>query len=486
MTSGARMLSSSSSGDFLRSALAVEGVLTSSAEARAWLRARSDATRGQVERIPLSNLKGWRFADYPLRLVHDSGRFFAVEGYSVRLDRTGEVDAFDQPLINQPELGVLGFLVKRFGGILHFLAQAKMEPGNVHGVQIAPTVQATESNYTRVHGGKLPPYLEYFLERGRGRILVEERQPEQAAYFLRKYNRNVVIETSEDLAVGVDFCWMTLGQLKQFLQTDYAVNMDARSVLSCVPFVDIERTALEMDTVGVAGRFDQFSRSLLASASRGARAEHSIAKLRAWLEDRRTRSAIMLTRRPLDALTGWRLDSYRLTPARGREPFSLIGVTVEAPAREIPAWSQPMVEREGVGLLGLLCQERLGTLHVLVRATVEPGCRRTVQLAPTVVWHGDWNHLTTAINLPFAGWFRDPDEAHVRFTALHSEEGGRFYRLVYRYMISEAPADIDIELPEDCVWITLDQLAQLRSQTEMSIEARNLHACLSIGSIRAG
>ena len=42
-----------------------------------------------------------------------------------------------QPIINQPEIGFLGFITKEFNGILHFLVQAKVEPGNVNNVQIS-------------------------------------------------------------------------------------------------------------------------------------------------------------------------------------------------------------------------------------------------------------------------------------------------------------------------------------------------------------
>ena len=38
----------------------------------------------------------------------------------------------------------------------------QMEPGNINKVQLSPTVQATKSNYTRVHGGKAIKYLNFF------------------------------------------------------------------------------------------------------------------------------------------------------------------------------------------------------------------------------------------------------------------------------------------------------------------------------------
>jgi oxidase EvaA len=475
----AEMLTAVPRADFLSSGLAVEGVATPSEEARAWLAQRREECRGNVERVPISELDGWRFDDDPLRLVHGSGRFFAVEGYTVCLDGIFRSEAYDQPLINQPETGALGFLAKRFGGVLHLLTQAKMEPGNVERVQLAPTVQATESNYTRAHGGRLPPYLEYFLEPRRGRVLVDEEQPEQAAYFLGKRNRNIVVETADDVSVGDDFRWLTIGQLKELLRTDYAVNMDARSVLSCLPLADVAKSRGE-DPAGAEAALDPFSRRLLASARPGAPAERLLGDVYAWLEALRAHAGITLVPRSLDALAGWCLDRWQLAPAHRGGGFSVVGVAVEAPSREVPAWSQPLLEREGIGLLGLLCQQRRGSLHFLLRASVEPGCRATLQLSPTVTCHDDASQIDRITSEPFGDWFSGGAAARVRFTALHSEEGGRVDRFVYRYVIAELPSEADLELPPDYAWLTLDQLARLRPRGYLSTEARNLVACLGL------
>ena len=67
---------------------------------------------------------------------------------------------WDQPIIVQKEIGILGILKKNN----KYLLQAKFEPGNINKIQISPTVQATKSNYTQVHGGKKVPFLNYFLK----------------------------------------------------------------------------------------------------------------------------------------------------------------------------------------------------------------------------------------------------------------------------------------------------------------------------------
>jgi len=76
---------------------------------------------------------------------------------------------------------------KKINGILYFLMQAKIEPGNINAVQLSPTLQATKSNYTQVHKGNVPLYLSYFLEERKDvTILLDQLQSEQGARFLKK------------------------------------------------------------------------------------------------------------------------------------------------------------------------------------------------------------------------------------------------------------------------------------------------------------
>jgi len=131
----------------------------SMADFHSWFNARARANSFRVDRIPFADLSGWDFEPDTGNLVHASGRFFSVEGLRVRTDRPW-VSEWAQPIIVQPEIGVLGILVKRFDGVPHCLMQAKMEPGNINGLQISPTVQATRSNYMKVHGGAATKYIE--------------------------------------------------------------------------------------------------------------------------------------------------------------------------------------------------------------------------------------------------------------------------------------------------------------------------------------
>src|SRR6266545_2425525 len=115
------------------------------------------------ESVPLRDLASWRIDPSTGNIGHSSGRFFTMMGVKVRHRQENSEIEWDQPIIDQPEVGILGILAKHVNGVLHFCLQAKEEPGNLNGVQLSPTVQATYSNYTGVHGGSIPPFLEFFL-----------------------------------------------------------------------------------------------------------------------------------------------------------------------------------------------------------------------------------------------------------------------------------------------------------------------------------
>ena len=46
----------------------------------------------------------------------------------------------------------------------------------------------------------------------------------------------MIVETDEPIEVLDDYCWLTVGQIQRLLTVDNVVNMDTRTVLSCMPF----------------------------------------------------------------------------------------------------------------------------------------------------------------------------------------------------------------------------------------------------------
>src|SRR5260370_9088161 len=179
-----------------KSAATVHGAMLRTEDFKAWFAERGRANDFRVGRVPFGEVDGWSFEKSTGNLVHRSGRFFTIEGLHVTVD-DGRHSEWYQPIIKQSEVGILGILVKEFGGVLHCLMQAKMEPGNPNLLQLSPTVQATRSNYTKVHRGADVKYLNYFIRPER--VIADVLQSEHGAWFYRKSNRNMIVETLEDV-----------------------------------------------------------------------------------------------------------------------------------------------------------------------------------------------------------------------------------------------------------------------------------------------
>ncbi len=132
---------------FLKSAITCENSMMASEEFFAWMKAKNEEVHVQINQIPFSEMRLWHFDKRTGNLVHQSGKFFSIEGIRVKTN-WGKVSEWEQPIINQPEVVFLGIITKKFNDILHFLMQAKIEPGNLNVVQLSPTLQATRSNYS--------------------------------------------------------------------------------------------------------------------------------------------------------------------------------------------------------------------------------------------------------------------------------------------------------------------------------------------------
>ncbi|MBK1787875.1 NDP-hexose 2,3-dehydratase family protein [Prauserella cavernicola] len=444
--------------------------LESSDEFWHWWNERSMATRFEVSQVPFAELDAWRFDPDSGNLGHESGRFFSVEGLQVR---SAGVDTWSQPIINQPEIGILGILVKEFDGVLCCLMQAKMEPGNVNTIQLSPTVQATRSNYTQVHRGSSTRYLEHFAGPGRGRVIVDVLQSEQGAWFWRKRNRNMVVLVTEDIPVHDDFRWLPLSQVREALNVDNLVNMDARTVLSCMPF------GLPEEPAGSAG--DTFSEALARSyqyqSAHGDRPGlHTAGEILSWFTEAKTRCDWTASLIPLAGVRQWSRDESELSAEDGRN-FRIIGVRVRADNREVAGWSQPLLEPRGRGQAWFVTRVIEGVLHVLVRARPEFGLMDLVEMAPTI-------HLLPGQGLAdvqeeFLSELVGSGLGRVRYDAVLSEEGGRFYHALTRYRIVEVGEDFPVSVPPDFCWMTLSQLTDLlRHGHYLNIEARSLLACM--------
>lgn len=397
-----------------------------------WWSWRRAAHRFTVRRIPFAELEEWAFDDDTGNLAHRSGRFFTVCGARMGKD--------SRPIINQPEIGVLGILVKKFHGLPHCLLQAKMEPGNINTVQLSPTVQATRSNYTRVHGGAPVRYLEYFTQPGR--VLVDTLQSEHGAWFHQKRNRNLVVETDEDVPPHDDFRWVPLAEVGTLLTVPNLLNMDARTVLACL----LARHAPEADPA-----------------------------LLSWFTEAKARHDRPVTLVGLDTVPGLLRTDAELRGAEG----TVLAVSVTAPNREATAWTQPLLAPPAPGVVAFLARTRAGRTELLVRARPEIGCRDVVELGPTVQTGTGQDEPLLATALALAG-----EPGRIWYDTVLSEEGGRLWHAESRYLVVDA-GDTVMDAGPDFRWADLAGLAGLlRHSYYLNVQARSLLAVMMAGGRR--
>ncbi|MGC5011902.1 NDP-hexose 2,3-dehydratase family protein [Streptosporangium sp. DT93] len=446
------------------------------AEFREWFDERHRTERAEVTRIPFADLDGWSFAPGSGNLVHRSGRFFSVEGLRVST-RSDPEAGWSQPIINQSEIGILGILAKEIDGVVHFLMQAKMEPGNINSVQLSPTVQATHSNYVGVHRGAGVPYLEYFTRPRPGSVLVDVLQSEHGSWFWCKRNRNMVVEVTgdaEDIEVRDGFCWLTIGQLQELLSVDNLVNMDSRTVLACVPF-----DGATLARAGDGESEGDFHGALRRSVVSGGAALHTTTGLLSWFTAARSTKLVDRRRVDLEQITRWKRSRDEIAHEEGKY-FTVAAVAVSGAGREVGSWSQPLFVPVGQGVVAFVVKRVHGVLHVLVHARMEGGLPDMVELAATLQCAPDSYEGVPAARHPrFMEYVLGADPSRIRFDALLSEEGGRFMGAVIRYLVIEAEDDFPVEVPEDYAWVTLGQLSGLlRHSYYVNVQARTLVACL--------
>ncbi|WP_158842899.1 NDP-hexose 2,3-dehydratase family protein [Saccharothrix deserti] len=418
-----------------------------------WMAGRTEANTYEVTPVDLDRLDGWRIEPESGNLVHRSGKFFSVEGIEVSTDHR-EVDSWSQPIILQPEIGILGILVKHFDGVPHCLMQAKMEPGNINLLQLSPTVQATRSNYTKVHGGSAVPYLEHFVAPRSGRVVFDALQSEQGSWFLNKRNRNMIVEVTEDVPVLDDFCWLRVDQIRDLVHVENLVNMDSRTVLSGTRF--------------------------LFPDTDGGTALHNTRELLSWFTEAKARYRLDRRVIRLSEVKNWDRSSSRIRHERGLY-FDVMGVRVSASSREVREWSQPMFAPRGRGVIAFVAKRIEGTLHLLVHARTEPGTGDVVEMSSTVNCAPDnYRELPRDRQPRFLDEVLGAPPERVLVDVVHSEEGGRFYHAENRYMVVLADDDFPLDVPEDYTWMTVGQLTGfVRYGNHVNVGARSLLTCIT-------
>jgi len=465
--------------DFLKSALTTDSPVFQNSQIGPWIQARRQEVRVVVEQTPLDGLRKWFRDGSTGNIKHESGKFFTIEGIRINTN-WGQVPCWDQPIINQAEIGFLGFIAKKFNGVLHFLAQAKIEPGNINIVQVSPTLQATKSNYSQVHKGKRPRYLEYFNGEKQVRLLLDQLQSEQGARFLRKRNRNIIVELpeGEQIEPHPDFVWMTIGQLKGLMRLDNVVNMDTRTVLSGIGYGDYSSETLE-GMFALAPRTTQ-SQMMLESALNQDSAFNDFKKIISWITDIKSNYDLFVERIPINETVQWVERDGEIRREDGKY-FSVIGVNVSIENREVVSWDQPMIKPAQEGLTAFIVRPINGIYHFLVQAKLEAGNFDIIELAPTVqCLTGNYRIGQNEYSVPYINEVLSAPKSSILIDAMQSEEGGRFFKEKNRNMIVEVGDGFPLQVSDNYCWMTLNQILRLiEFNNYLNISARSLISAIT-------
>lgn len=430
----------------------------------AWVSQRNAEAAVEIRRIDLPSCAPWLY-DHSEGCIRSSDRsFFTITGC--------QGAGVSQPIILQEEIGYLGLICREFNGVMHFLMQAKIEPGNVNCVQLSPTIQATKSNFTQRHGGNRPPYLDYFLAASRYGLVVDQIQSEQSSRFYKKRNRNIIIRVEEDVPLLPSHRWMTLGQIKRLMREDNMVNMDTRTVLSCIPYAKLRLSPMELLALSDGFQDKPLFRSVFLGAEK-----NRLPQIYQYINDQKMFAEARRGLVPLHELTDWEMANGELVCTHPY-PFKVVFCDIAIEGREVRRWSQPLFEANGIATFGLICCEDGGLLKFLVRAAPEVGCFDGLELGPSIQQEAAGRFQGEDAVTSFF-WERLEAGQGVMFDHLLSEEGGRFYHEQNRNVLLRVKREELPELPEGYFLLdyrTLNELVQVNNT--LNIQLRNLLSLL--------
>ncbi len=379
-----------------------------------WLTQARVESELSVAKISLSECLHWQLKEGAL--VHQTGHFFQIRGLRT-CSNDEPYHGLTQPMIDQPEVGTLAFLIRDSNtGEIEWLLQAKTEPGTINGTQVAPTIQATFSNYQCVHGGKATRFFD-LLETDS--IVSDSAQSEQGTCFIWKFNRNkvVAIDSEQELIEPSEplYKWVSSSELRRCLSLDFVINTDARSVIAttewallCEPNSSLFKAQLLQKSF--AGHVQQWRMKLVLEY-------RSHVQIR-WEFDE------------LTELRGWQWDEFGLSLAT-KQQLKIGFFDVSLSDREVSKWQQPLLIGDSNEECVLLMRTNNGVAEFWLRVVKEIGFGGRNEFGPSLqTAENDCVEIRKLLNC---------DEAIELIKLEQSDEGSRFYNSIVKYSVVCVP-----------------------------------------------
>jgi len=408
-----------------------------------WLKSQKKNNKIRIRKKKIDLLKDWILKDNII--FHKSKNFFSIKAFLFQQKNKKRF----QPLIHQKEHGILGIIKQNKKGKDYYLLQSKIEPGNINGIQISPTVQATKSNYLRKHGGKKTLFLNYFLKQQKKiKIVSKIKLSEQGSRFLNKKNWNILLETDKiNIPLKKNYCWLTKENIRYLINKKNMLNMDTISVLSSAIKKNLNENLITSNN-NLKNRLNQFDKKIKS-----------------------TRKIISF-----DNLKGWKIKKNSISDIK-KKYFSIFFIDVIANLREVNKWEQPILSDHSSSLNGFLVSKINNTKHYLLKIINEPGFDQSKYTS--TIFEKNFN-LNSRKNIKFLSFFK---KNNCLMNLVNSDEGGRFLNNQTRNLINEIKDYKKINLNKNFIWASHNQVIDLIKQNKITIEARNLFACYNIDKI---
>lgn len=408
-----------------------------------WVESLNASLKASLKETSLDIHSFWFYDEKEDKIRNQNNSFFTIEGIKGIVDKK-EVE---QPIIIQNEVGYLGIISKNIDGVLYLLMQAKIEPGNINKIQISPTIQATYSNFKKRHGGSSPLFLDYFTDVSKYEILVDEEQCEQCSRFYKKYNRNVFIKIDDDITLSKRFMWLSIGDIKYIMSKyDNLVNMDTRTVLSCLPIPE------DNDSSDCSEQYFDI-----------------------WQKYNKNYKDISLLR--LSSLTNWSITKNGVF-CKEYYPFDFRFFDIKIDDREVLSWSQPLAVAKGRATFGTLIRDIDNEKQILIKVKEEIGCEYGSFYGPLIQKECNDKIISNDVEQLFYSYL--DKNKNVISDVLLSEEGGRFFQEENRNIIIKLDeVDNNIILPDNYYWVNFKTLSNLiRKYRCVNIQMRNLFSLI--------
>ncbi len=450
-----------------------QNAIHSTEEILQWVDEFNKSVYVNIRKIPFDNEANdsfWYIDKDTNILRNKNNSFFSVCGAI----QEGKNHKIEQPIILQNEIGYLGFICKEIEGTLYFLVQAKIEPGNINKIQLSPTIQATKSNFMQLHGGNKPPYLDYFLEASKYEIIVDQIQSEQSSRFYKKRNRNIIIKVDVDVEVLNNFCWVTLGQLKELMKVDNLVNMDSRTVLSCIPFSVENISESELAEIKSVFKDEALYNSIFIQ-----KVDNDLPQIYQKINNYKMFSEMPISLVGLDKLNNWEMKDGEFV-CKNDYHFKMIYCDIEIEGREVKRWQQPLFEANGKAIFGLFTTVVDNRRYFLVKLAPEIGCLDILEIGATLQLEAGEDFGSDNVALLFKRKLESGE--NVLHNVILSEEGGRFYHEQNHNVIIDVNKDELGSIADDyhlLDYYTLNQLVQINNC--LNIQLRNLLSLLKVG-----